>query len=33
MSVYRCPGCVRMHLVHPCFPGCGETEGDDAADD
>lgn len=20
---YRCPGCERMHTIHPCFPGCG----------
>jgi hypothetical protein len=25
-AVYaRCPGCARMHAIHPCFPGCGVT--------
>ncbi len=21
----RCPGCVLMGAVHPCFPGCGDA--------
>ncbi len=21
----RCPGCVLMGAVHPCFPGCGSS--------